>query len=411
MENFLQKVSSQGEAYNSGFFTLDAGSAARKLADLRSRDPLFPYWKCLQAAAVLGARKVSVKVGRSSTDMVIFSDSELPDPREFCNTIPAHDHVLEPLQSAALALASEIDGRVSWSVNSKAAVLSSNAYQFMEPANSLGGHQLALHHQWSGGGFRELLRGSRRRLEILHGLQRRAPFLPVEFELEGRIDRLSLGGILLGQNPESAYAVFYRACEADDPERFLTESFPPNAFRDVAQMSGGQAELKTDPTSTLSTVLGLEGLPHRKMSFQVGKSAIEIDGMVAAPFELPSERIAVSWTSGKRRGPAYYCKEAMALGVERTGECGIGVVDRGVLLGVWPTPLGVPATLVVIPRGHLKVDLGGSTLVDNALWQKTQRDVAARTQARLSLLWSFVMPGSSFENRFKTDLENWLNEA
>ena len=64
----------------------------------------------------------------------------------------------------------------------------------------------------------------------------------------------------------------------------------------------------------------------------------------------------------------------------------IGIVDRGLLVQVVEADFGLPGALLLVGRGNLKMDIGGTSVVQDEAWKRLLAAQRIKSQERLSFL-------------------------
>ena len=384
-----------------GSFSLNQAAALQKLQCHRVNDVTFPYWKLLQAGAVLEAERVNFKVKTRGIHIEIEFRKELPGLASFCNELPCDDMLLEALKSSAMAISSG-GGNAVWTLEKpqqstrETAILESGTYQSSTMKIERARHQteqynrLSLRHQWSAEGsfWTQLKTLLQLRHKVQASLTQKTDFYPVLTYHSGRLWVLPA---LEPHSPDRTYSggwagkeLFYAIDRGDNPDRFLTEGLYGSAYDHifVCNSQGQSMGSFATPYDKDEAIRDLRRLvietDHSLESSQFHD--INLGPMYASPIRSTRSRFS-------RACPAFYCSEALMTCLETKREHGwIGIVDRGLLVQVVEADFGLPGALLLVGRGNLKMDIGGTSVVQDEAWKRLLAAQRIKSQERLSFL-------------------------
>lgn len=207
LEQFLEQERSAGSRQSSGSFTIDFSVALEKLRKFQLQDPNFFVLKLLQSATVVGARNLTLKLGRDALELSFTLDEpgrygELNRLVVGLSKPPSGhsemDYLISGLQASLAAEASEVRWSHLRGQKLEVALCSVNGVELQRrfdrsatPGLSQFRFQMKRKKPQ---GFWAALRGSRRiRLETYSAVLERCGLLPLDFTVDGRpVERLTL---------------------------------------------------------------------------------------------------------------------------------------------------------------------------------------------------------------------------
>lgn len=432
MENFLRSFQLEGQHDSTGFFSLAREQAVRKLAEYRVNDPAFPYWKFLQGAYGYNAKLVKMAVGKSTVTIEAYGARAFPPLSEICNQMPEPNSTLEPWQSCALALGSETGDAVWLYADSAFGDISTaglgdrHSYELEKQApkppkfeQDKGDHRIVLVHRFAPKGnlLSRLFSGGRQRRDLEAHLRTRLALYPQRCVLSGHpvninnIERIfgsHRGGYAWEQQTCAAY---YRGVLSRDPGRFASEPLAANAFSSYACLEDGQFETVAERLMGPATlVYSPAGSPVFLPVFRRVESGFSqhSEDEVQVRLDLCDFRVASNRAHpvGRRvttfsQAQPCHCDLAVLLPRKLEGNGLLAVVDRGVLLGVWPTEWEVPGLMVICNGQGLDIDLSGTEIVKNKAVDAKVEEVRALLPAVIQATIPHLIPGSQAQNAYR----------